>query len=97
MWVTPSASVGTTQSAHCSSNVAHRTLHAAPPMYLWGGKKLPVCSSSVLSPSHINPLGKHCYLEHVISGDGYLKDENQHQDAKDKNELLDITEIREKE
>lgn len=51
----------------------------------------------MLSPSHINPVGKCCYLEHIISGDGYPKDEKQHQDAKGENELLDITEIREKE
>lgn len=62
-------------------------------------KKLPSCSSegSVLSPSHINLLGKCCYLEHVILGVIYLKDERQHQDAKGENELLDITEIRGKE
>lgn len=61
-----------------------------------GLKKLPVCSSigSMLSFSHINPLGKCCYLEHIISENGYLKDEKQHQDAKGENELSDITEIR---
>lgn len=51
----------------------------------------------MLSPSHINPLGKCYYLEHIISGDGYLKDEKQHREAKGENELLDITEIRQKE
>lgn len=63
------------------------------------GKKLPGCSSvgSVLSLNHINPLGKHCSLEHIISGDAYPKDKIQHQDAKGENELLDITEIKEKE
>lgn len=63
------------------------------------GKKLPGCSSvgSVLSLHHINPLGKRCYLEHIISGDAYQKDKIQHQDAKSENELLDITEIKGKE
>lgn len=63
------------------------------------GKKLPGCSSvgSVLSLHHINPLGKRCYLEHIISGDAYQKDKIQHQDAKGENELLDITEIKGKE
>lgn len=63
------------------------------------GKKLLRCSSigNMLSPSHINPLGKCYYLEHIISGDGYLKDEKQHREAKGENELLDITEIRQKE
>lgn len=64
-----------------------------------GGKKLPSCSSvgSMLNPHHINPVGKCCYLEHIISGDENLKDEKQHQDAKGENELLDITGIRNKE
>lgn len=63
------------------------------------GKKLLSCSSvgSILSPSHINPLGECCSLKYIISGDGYLEDEKQHQDAKGENELLNITEIREKE
>lgn len=74
------------RSSACSTNV---------PM---GGKKLPGCSSvgSMLSSSHIYPPGKCCYLEHIILGDGYPKDEKQHLDAKGENELLDITEIREK-
>jgi len=96
-------SLATMPSAHCSGTPAHRAIHGEVLHLLhqrtcgWG--KLPGCSSvgSRLSPSHINPLGKCCYLEHIISGDGYLKDENQHQDAKGENELLDITEIMEKE
>lgn len=41
--------------------------------------------------NHINPLGKCCYLEHIILGNGYLKDEMVCQDAKGENELSDIT------
>lgn len=104
--MTPSPSVGTTQLAHCSSTEAHRTLHGGvlcllhQHTYGWEkAKKLLGHSSigSILSPSHINPLGKCCYLKHIILGDGYSKDEKQHQDAKGENELLDITEIKEKE
>lgn len=52
---------------------------------------------SISHPSHINSLGKWCYLEDIVSGDEYVKVEKQHRDAKGENELLDITEIRKKE
>lgn len=59
----------------------------------WGLGSLDI----LLSPNQINPLGKCCYFEHIISGDGYLKDEMVHQVAKVKMNFQVLQEIRRKE
>lgn len=51
----------------------------------------------MLSPNQINPLGKRCYLEHIISEDGYVKDEMMRQVAKVKMNFQVLQEIRGKE